>query len=42
MGYLFGDILAVTRGDLAVIWGGAAAVVGAPRLALAAACCSRR
>jgi zinc transport system permease protein len=28
MGYLFGDILAVTRGDLAVIWGGAAAVIG--------------
>ena len=27
MGYLFGDILAVTRGDLAVIWGGAALVV---------------
>ncbi len=27
MGYLFGDILAVSRGDLAVIWGGAAAVV---------------
>ncbi|MBP7000926.1 metal ABC transporter permease [Amaricoccus sp.] len=26
--YLFGDILAVTRGDLAVIWGGAALVVG--------------
>jgi zinc transport system permease protein len=26
MGYLFGDILAVTRADLAVIWGGAAAV----------------
>jgi zinc transport system permease protein len=26
MGYLFGDILAVTRGDLAVIWGGAALV----------------
>ncbi|NDU99707.1 metal ABC transporter permease [Pseudoroseicyclus tamaricis] len=25
--YLFGDILAVTRGDLAVIWGGAAAVM---------------
>ncbi|APZ51375.1 metal ABC transporter permease [Salipiger abyssi] len=25
--YLFGDILAVTRGDLAVIWGGAAAVI---------------
>ena len=24
IGYLFGDILAVTRGDLAVIWGGAA------------------
>lgn len=28
MAYLFGDILAVSRGDLAVIWGGAAAVVG--------------
>lgn len=28
LGYLFGDILAVTRGDLAVIWGGAALVVG--------------
>ncbi len=27
IGYLFGDILAVTRGDLAVIWGGAAVVV---------------
>lgn len=27
MGYLFGDILAVTRGDLAVIWIGAALVV---------------
>ena len=27
MGYLFGDILAVSRGDLAVIWAGAAAVV---------------
>ncbi len=27
MGYLFGDILAVTRGDLAVIWGGAVLVV---------------
>jgi zinc transport system permease protein len=26
MGYLFGDILAVGRGDLLVIWGGAAAV----------------
>jgi zinc transport system permease protein len=26
MGYLFGDILAVTRADLAVIWGGAALV----------------
>ncbi|MCR8549834.1 metal ABC transporter permease [Salipiger sp. P9] len=25
--YLFGDILAVTRGDLAVIWSGAAAVI---------------
>ena len=25
--YLFGDILAVTRGDLAIIWGGAALVV---------------
>ena len=27
MAYLFGDILAVTRGDLALIWGGAAAVI---------------
>ena len=27
MAYLFGDILAVSRGDLAVIWGGAAVVV---------------
>jgi zinc transport system permease protein len=27
IGYLFGDILAVTRSDLAVIWGGAALVV---------------
>jgi zinc transport system permease protein len=27
MAYLFGDILAVSRGDLAVIWGGAALVV---------------
>jgi zinc transport system permease protein len=27
MGYLFGDILAVGRGDLAVIWGGALAIV---------------
>jgi zinc transport system permease protein len=27
MGYPFGDILAVTRGDLAVIWGGAALVL---------------
>jgi zinc transport system permease protein len=27
MGYLFGDILAVSRTDLAVIWGGAAAIV---------------
>jgi zinc transport system permease protein len=27
MGYLFGDILAVTRTDLAVIWGGAALVL---------------
>lgn len=26
--YLFGDILAVTRTDLVVIWGGAAAVIG--------------
>jgi len=26
--YLFGEILAVTRGDLAVIWGGAALVPG--------------
>ena len=28
MAYLFGDILAVSRTDLAVIWGGAALVVG--------------
>ncbi|MDF1855751.1 metal ABC transporter permease [Pseudooceanicola sp.] len=28
MAYLFGDILAVSRGDLVVIWGGAALVVG--------------
>jgi zinc transport system permease protein len=28
MGYLFGDILAVTRQDLAVIWGGAALIAG--------------
>jgi zinc transport system permease protein len=27
MGYLFGDILAVTRGDLGVIFGGAAVIV---------------
>jgi len=27
MAYLFGDILAVSRGDLAVIWGGATLVV---------------
>jgi len=27
MSYLFGDILAVTRADLAVIWGGAALVI---------------
>jgi zinc transport system permease protein len=27
MGYLFGDILAVSRGDLAVIWAGAAMIV---------------
>lgn len=27
MGYLFGDILAVSKGDLAVIWAGAAAIV---------------
>src|SRR6056300_785197 len=27
MAYLFGDILAVSRGDLAVIWGGAMLVV---------------
>ena len=27
MAYLFGDILAVSRGDLMVIWGGAALVV---------------
>jgi len=28
MGYLFGDILAVTRGDLVLIWAGALAVLG--------------
>ncbi|MEZ5912970.1 MAG: metal ABC transporter permease [Paracoccaceae bacterium] len=28
MAFLFGDILAVSRGDIAVIWGGAAVVVG--------------
>jgi zinc transport system permease protein len=28
LGYLFGDILAVGRGDLAVIWGGAGLVLG--------------
>ncbi|WP_146344124.1 metal ABC transporter permease [Phaeobacter marinintestinus] len=28
MGFLFGDILAVSRSDLAVIWGGAAVVLG--------------
>ncbi len=28
MAYLFGDILAVTKGDLAVIWGGAVVVLG--------------
>lgn len=28
MAYLFGDILAVSRGDLLIIWGGAAVVVG--------------
>ena len=28
VGYLFGDILAVSRGDLAVIWGGAALICG--------------
>lgn len=28
MAYLFGDILSVSRGDLAVIWGGAALVLG--------------
>ncbi|OSP54041.1 iron chelate uptake ABC transporter family permease subunit [Pseudoruegeria sp. SK021] len=28
MAYLFGDILAVSRGDLMVIWGGAALVLG--------------
>jgi zinc transport system permease protein len=27
-GYLFGEILSVTRGDLSLIWGGAAAVTG--------------
>ena len=35
IGYLFGDILAVTRGDLAVIWGGAALVAALLALALA-------
>jgi hypothetical protein len=35
--YLFGDILAVGRGDLALIWGGAVLVLGADRLALAGA-----
>ncbi len=29
MGYLFGDILAVSKADLLWIWGGAAAVLGA-------------
>jgi zinc transport system permease protein len=29
MGYLFGDILAVSKADIAWIWGGAAAVLGA-------------
>lgn len=28
MGYLFGDILAVSRGDLVMIWGGAFLVIG--------------
>lgn len=28
MGYLFGDILAVSHSDLALIWGGAAVVIG--------------
>jgi zinc transport system permease protein len=28
MGYLFGDILAVSKTDLALIWGGAAVVIG--------------
>ena len=28
MAYLFGDILAVSKGDLAIIWGGALAVLG--------------
>ncbi|MGF1624685.1 MAG: metal ABC transporter permease [Alphaproteobacteria bacterium] len=28
MGYLFGDILAVSRSDIAVVWGGAAAILG--------------
>ena len=34
MAYLFGDILAVSRGDLSVIWGGAALVVTLDRMAL--------
>lgn len=29
MGFLFGDILAVTRGDIALVWAGGAAVLGA-------------
>jgi zinc transport system permease protein len=33
--WLFGDILAVSRADLAFIWGGAALVAGLARLALA-------
>lgn len=27
LGYLFGDVLAVTRGDLALLWGGGAAIL---------------
>ena len=34
MAYLFGDILAVSRGDLSVIWGGAVTCCRTDRLAL--------
>ncbi len=37
MAYLFGDILAVSAGDLAVIWGGAALVLAVAGVALAGA-----